>query len=422
MNFANKTEIAITGMGLVSALGSDPVLYYEQMKSGASPIQAIELPGLGSENRIWCAPVCNVQLPSWFNERLLDGTDVVSQWALAAADKAVLQSGIQLDPLRTAVVAGTSLCGVQSVMRAQHAIDCLGPESFPRKTMLKALTNMAAAQICMHYELHGPNLTVTTACASTLDALGTAARMIQSDLCDTAIAGATEAGEMLESGGMDGSFVPSMAYAPASFGMQSPVDEARLASMPFDIKRSGVVGSEGSAFFVLERADLARARGTKIFGLLSGYASLADAHHPSAPEPSGKWEARTMQLALENAGIEPDSIDALIAHGTATPKGDSAEIRAINSVHKRSGKALPVTSTKGHFGHAAAASGGMSLIAGLMGMDDSTFIHTANTDEPDPEARFDIVINNPRDLEIRHLQINAFGFGGQNASIVVSQA
>ena len=129
-----------------------------------------------------------------------------------------------------------------------------------------------------------------------------------------------------------------------------------------------------------------------------------------------------MQLAIDDAGIDASNVSALIAHGTATPIGDSAEIRAINTVHTRSGSSLPVTSTKGHFGHAAAASGGMSLIAGLMGMIDSTLIHTANTNEPDPEARFDIVTEQPRKLEIEHLQINAFGFGGQNASIVVSQA
>jgi 3-oxoacyl-[acyl-carrier-protein] synthase II len=190
--------------------------------------------------------------------------------------------------------------------------------------------------------------------------------------------------------------------------------------MPFDVKRCGVVGSEGSAFFVLERADLASARQANIYGYLRGYGSLADAHHPSAPEPSGKWETRAMTLALGNAGIDAGSVDALIAHGTATPKGDTAEIRAINAVYGDRATPLPVASTKGHFGHAAAASGGMSLIAGLLGMQKSVFTHTANTDQPDPEARFDIVVGQPRDMSIDVLQINAFGFGGQNASIVVT--
>ena len=413
-------RVAITGMGVVSALGCETGSYFEKLRRGESGISAVELPNDPEGRRIWCAQVTDVELPSWCDERILDGTDILSQWAIAAADKAIGDAGIEFDPLRTAVVHGTSLCGVRSVMRAQYEVDTGGASAFPRKTMMKALTNMPAAQICMHYGLHGPHLTVTTACAATLDAIGTAARMISSGICDAAIVGGTEAGETVTSGGMDDQFVPAMVYAPAAFGMQSPVTEARLASMPFDVKRSGVVGSEGSAFFVLERTELAAARQASVYGYLRGFASLADAYHPAAPEPSGKWEARAMQLALDDAGIDADSVDALIAHGTATPKGDTAEIRAINTVHGDRRTPLPVASTKGHFGHAAAASGGMSLIAGLLGMQEAIFIHTANTDEPDPEARFDIVVRQPRDLNIDVLQINAFGFGGQNASIVVT--
>ena len=413
-------RIAITGIGLVSALGCDRKEYFHRLKRGDSPIRAVALPNDAENRHIWWASVENVELPEWCDETIRHGTDVLSQWAIAAADDALRDADLSLDPLRTAVVHGTSLCGVQSVMRAQFEVDTSGPAGFPRKTMMKALTNMPAAQLCMHYGLHGPNLTITTACASTLDALGNAARMIESGLCDAAIAGGTEAGEMMTSGGMEGQFVPAMVYAPAAFGMQSPVTEARLASMPFDVKRSGVVGSEGSSFFVLERADLAAARGAHIYGYLCGYGSLADAYHPSAPEPSGQWEARAMTTALDDAGIEASAVDALIAHGTATPKGDTAEIRAINAVHGHRDVPLPVASTKGHFGHAAAASGGLSLASGLLGMRESTFVHTANTDQPDPEARFDVVIECPRNLDVKVLQINAFGFGGQNASIVVT--
>lgn len=413
-------RVAITGVGVVSALGCDAGAYFERMLHGESAIEAVALPNDPEGRRIWCGQVTDVELPAWCDERIVDGTDVISQWAIAAADQAIGDAGINFDPLRTAVVHGTSLCGVQSVMRAQYEVDTNGPEAFPRKTMMKALANMPAAQLCMHYRLHGPSLTVTTACAATLDALGTAARMIEAGVCDAAVVGGTEAGETVASGGMDGAFVPAMVYAPAAFGMQSPVSEARLASMPFDVKRSGVVGSEGSAFFVLERADRAAQRQAAVYGYLLGYASLADAHHPSAPEPSGKWEARAMQLAQDDAGVDAGSVDALIAHGTATPKGDTAEIRAINSVFAGRGKPLAVASTKGHFGHAAAASGGMSLIAGLLGMRQGVFVHTANTDEPDPEAEFDIVIGERRKLGIDVLQVNAFGFGGQNASIVVT--
>ncbi len=419
---AAMSAIAITGMGVISPLGNDPGTFYRRLMAGELPIRCVDLPGDPQGGSIWASTVGDVELPGWCDEKFIDGTDVVTQWAVSAADAAIEQCGAKPDPLRTAVVHGTSLCGVQSVMRAQYEVDTHGPAAFPRKTMMRALTNMAAAQITLHYGLHGPNLTVTTACASTLDALGLAGRMILSGQADMAIAGGTEAGENLSSGGMDGDFIPAMFYAPAAFGMQSPVTEPGLACLPFDTRRSGVVTSEGSAFFVLENAERALQRGANILGYLRGYASLADAYHPSAPDPSGQWEARTMAMALQDAGLQARRVDALIAHGTGTPKGDTAEIRAINSVHAERENPLPVSSIKGHFGHAAAASGGMSLIAGLLGMGEQRFVNTANTRQPDPEARFDIVMEKPREMPVDVLQVNAFGFGGQNASLVVSRA
>ena len=415
-----NTAIAFTGMGIVSPLGNNPRNYYQRLMAGESPIEAVTLPGTPDGGSIWSSSVGPVELPQWCDEKFIDGTDVVTQWAVTAADQAIRRSDAEMNPLRTAVVHGTSLCGVQSVMRAQYEVDTHGPAAFPRKTMLRALTNMAAAQITLHYQLHGPSLTITTACASTLDAIGLAGRLIQAGQVDMAIVGATEAGENLTSGGMNGDFVPAMAYAPAAFGMQSPVSKPELACLPFDVRRNGVVGSEGSVFFVLERADQLSQRGGTALGYLRGYGSLADAFHPSAQDPSGQWEARTMALALQDAGMKAQQLDALIAHGTGTPKGDSAEIRAINSLHGDRDKPLPVASTKGHFGHAAAASGGMSLVAGLLGMAEQRFINTANTRQPDPEAKFDIVMEEPRDMHLETLQVNAFGFGGQNASLVVS--
>jgi 3-oxoacyl-[acyl-carrier-protein] synthase II len=286
--------------------------------------------------------------------------------------------------------------------------------------MMKALTNMGAAQLAMRYGIHGPSLTVTTACASSLDALGLAARFIRSGQVDAAIVCGTEAGHSLGSGSEVQGFVPALAYAPAAFGMQSGETDPKRACMPFDVERSGIATSEGSAAFVLERADLAAARGAAVLGCLAGYGSVADAYHPSAPEPSGKWEARAMELALQDAGLSASRIDALYAHATGTPVGDTPEIRAINRVHGARSRALQVTSIKGHFGHAAAASGGLSLITGLLDMAAGRMTNTANTTQPDPEAAFDVVLREPRALQVKAFQVNAFGFGGQNASVVVT--
>jgi len=415
------TAVAITGLGVISAYGLSVEAFYQGLLQQRPIIQPVKLPGMEDQGHVWWSRVSGFKALDWMDERVADGTDLVAQWAIAAAQQAVEQSGWQGDPLRAGVVQGTSLCGVQSVMYAQSQLDRHGPRAFPRKTMMKALTNMGAAQIAMRYHLHGPSLTVTTACASTLDALGLGLQLIRSGSVDMVIVGGTEAGHSPGSGDHLADFIPAMAYAPAMFGMQSSEIDPAKASMPFDMNRSGIATSEGSAAFVLERADLAEKRGARILGYLCGYGSVADAHHPSAPEPSGKWEARAMQIAIDNAGMPAASIDALYAHATGTPVGDTPEIRAINLVHGDRKQPLLVTSVKGHFGHAAAASGGMSLITGLQDMAGGRFVNTANTVEPDPEAEFEVVLQRPRSIDLRAFQVNAFGFGGQNASIVISR-
>ena len=418
--------IAITGTGAVSAYGIGSAAYYAGLMAALPVIEEIRLPGMAGDAQAWGSAVPAFELPDWMGAQVRDGTDIFAQWAMVAAEEAIDQSGLALDPLRTAVVVGTSLCGAQSLMRAQYEIDRGGPAAFPRKTMLRSLTNMGAAQIALRHGLHGPSLTVATACASTLDALGTAAGMVRGGLADAAIVCGVEAGHTLTSGqaeataGSEGGFVPAMAYAPTLFGMHSSVRTAEEACKPFDIHRAGIAGSEGAAGFVLERADQAEARGAKALGYLRGYGSVSDAHHPSAPEPSGKWEARAMSLALASSGMAADQVDCLYAHATGTPVGDPPEVRAINVLYSAHQQPLPVTSVKGHFGHAAAASGGLSLIAGLGNMAEGRFVNTANTREPDPEARFDVLLQAPCALDIEAFQVNAFGFGGQNASVVVA--
>jgi 3-oxoacyl-[acyl-carrier-protein] synthase II len=304
-------------------------------------------------------------------------------------------------------------------MKAQYALDTDGPDAVPRKTQIQIWPNMAAAQIAMRYGLHGPSLTVTTACASSLDAIGTAARIIERGEADVAITGGTEGGISLAGGGRDGDFVPVLFYTGNVYGMEAPSPNPNQAMLPFDVKRSGIVVGEGAGMVVLERAEHARARGANILGYLRGYGSLADGFHPSSPEPTGIWEARAMELALGDADMAPGDVDALIAHATGTPKGDTAEINAINKVH--AGRGLPVASIKGHIGHSGASSGAMAMISGLYGMAEDRFTYIANTDEPDPEADFEIVHGGPKQMKYNALQVNSFGFGGQNASVVLTK-
>ena len=413
-------EIAITGTGVVSSLGTDSQQFHDRMMAGETSIKASPWAAEVEGRDAWQAVVEDFDPADWMDKRIEDGTDLFAQFTLAAAEQAVRQADIgELDPLRTAVVNGTSIGGVRAVMKAQHALDTNGPDAIPRKTMIQIWPNMAAAQIAMRYGLHGPSLTITTACASSLDAIGTAARIIERGEADVAITGGTEGGISLAGGGRDGDFVPVLFYTSNAYGMEAPSPDPNQAMLPFDVKRRGIVVGEGSGMVVLERAEHARARGAKILGYLRGYGSCADGFHPSSPEPTGVWEARAMALALADSDMAANDIGALIAHATGTPKGDTAEIRAINKVH--AGRGLPVASIKGHIGHSGASSGAMAMISGLIGMAEDRFTYIANTDEPDPEADFDIVHGAPRQMKYDSLQVNSFGFGGQNASVVLTR-
>lgn len=415
-------NIVITGMGLISPFGQDVQSYFQRLCAaeiaiGPSPWRNRDGSVLG-----WWAPVTDFDPLNYMSDKVVEGTDLNTQYAVAAASMAVTDSGItELDPLRTAVVHGTSMGGNRSLQLAQHKFETGGMESMDRKTQIKFWPNMGGAQIAMRWNLHGPLLTVCTACASSIDAIGTAARMLQAGMADVAIAGGTDGGLTSVTGGADGNFIPAEIFGKLLYGGPSKGTDPHRASLPFDVERSGLVQGSGSAMLVLEREEHARARGAKIHARLVGYGSLADAFHPSSPEPSGKWEARAMELALQDARLDHGMVDALVAHGTATRIGDAAEIEAINKVHGERKAPLPVMSIKGHIGHTGGSAGGMGVIAAALAMRANKFPPVAGTRNPEPAARFNVVTEKPVETELRVIQVNAFGFGGQNASVVITR-
>lgn len=416
-------RVAITGTGVVSPIGVDEVRHWQALLDGVLGIRPAPWSTLLEEGVSLFAGVHDDFDPSAIlDARLLVGTDAVVSFGLAAADQALSAAGLggpegaRLDELRTAVVDGTSMGGMYSLMHAQWAYDTEGAAAIPPKTMLKIWSNMTTAQICMRHGLHGPAYTVTTACAAGLDAVGQAARLIELGIVDVALCGGTEGG--VPKAGIEG-FRPVTSVAGAMLGMETPEPDPHRAMLPFDVERSGIVFGEGAAWFVLESEQHALSRGAVPLAWLHGYGSCADAHHPSSPQPDGRWEARAMQLALGDAGIASDGVGAVVAHATATPKGDSAEIRAIGAVFGR--RDLPVTSIKGHTGHTGASSGAMGLLAAVRALGTGTLPHTLGTTHVDPEIDFDLVLGGPRSLEADAIQINAFGFGGQNASVVIAR-
>lgn len=417
-------DVVITGLGIVSALGQDVGSFVDGMLGGTVTVEPAPWASSDGGTFAWWSSVRDFDARQWMDATVVAGSDLFAQFTLAAAEQCVRHAGIaRLDPLRTAVVHGTTMGGTRALMKAQHQLERHGPAAIDRKTLIQIWPNMAASQIAMRWGLHGPQLTVCTACASSIDAIGTAAGLIATGRADAAITGGTDGGWPLASGEPDGDFVPATFHGQTLFGMTTRANDRLGASTPFDRDRTGIVTGEGSAMLLLERADLARARGARVLADVIGYGSLADGHHPSSPDPSGRWEAEAMRMALADADLTPDRVDAVIAHATSTPKGDLAEARAINEVHMGSGRSgLPVMSIKGHIGHTGAASGAMGVVVAVHAMNNGFLPHTAGTRNIEEEVAFDVVLDEPVAVDASVVQLNAFGFGGQDASLVLGRA
>ncbi|MEQ9661827.1 MAG: beta-ketoacyl-[acyl-carrier-protein] synthase family protein [Parasphingopyxis sp.] len=411
-------NVAITGMGVVSALGNTPEELVQRLRADELAISEVPWTKDDPDRFEYWAPVTSIDPYEHFDERVAAGTDPFAHNALVASDAALTMAGLDtLDPLRTAIVLGTAKNGTQSLERAQYDVDQGGRDAVGGKLMIRVWPNLAASQIAMRHQLHGPCLTLSTACASSLDAIGLGARLVAGGIVDVAIVGGTEGGLAAE---VEDGFIPASAFSRYAYGMGGNILDPRKACLPFDADRQGMVFGEGAGVFILESTEHMRSRGAAPLAYVQGWGTAADAHHPSAPEPSGIWERRVMELAVEEAGIAPGDIDVLAAHGTGTPKGDSAEIRAINEFYGDRAQDVSVMSIKGTLGHPTGAAGALSLVVALQGMEDGEVMHTGGTTTPDPDIAFDLVMETPRKRATDWLQINAFGFGGQNASLVVS--
>jgi 3-oxoacyl-[acyl-carrier-protein] synthase II len=408
-------QVAIIGTGVVSPFGLSVSGFFEGLASGTSKIrehQSIreDMPSSFS------APVEGFVTTDWVDPVVAEGSDRFTYFALAASQMALDDAGVtEFNPLRTAIVIGTSMGGTRALLRAQHLFETQGPEAVPRKVSIQIWPNMAAAQIAMKHKLHGPSLTICTACAASIDAVGNAARLIQSGMADMAITGGAE-------GGGDADFVPATAVSGRTYGMSSKAKQAESACMPFDRDRTGIAGGEGCGFLILEELEHAKQRGAEIKGIIAGYATAADAYHPSSPDPTGEWEALVIRGALEEADLRPGrQVSAIYAHGTGTPVGDTAEIRAINTVYKDYEQYPLVTSLKGAIGHSGGSAASLNMVAGLEGMKRGKVVPTASTRNVDPECNFEVILGQAADCDVDVLQFNGFGFGGQNASLVVTR-
>ena len=401
----------ITGLGAVMPIGNDFETYWQNLKDGVTgtrPIQGFDASGF--EVRI-AAEVQDFDPGTVMDPKMARRMSRFIHLATGAGKEAVRRSGIDFAAMtddqrdRVGVVINTGGGGIEAIIDGTHVHDERGPR-FVSPFAVPALSgSMASCMLSMEYKLTGPVMTQVAACATSVIAFHDALRLIRSGECDVVLAGGSEA-----------PVVPMGVAALANMGALSRRnDSPETASRPFDATRDGFVLGEGAGVVVVESAEHAlERRATPIAEILGG-ALTADAFHISAPEPSGRGQARAMANALRNSEVAPDEVDWIVAHGTSTPLNDVTETRAIKQAYGSAASKIAISSPKSMIGHLVGAAGIASALAALGGIRDQVISPTANLHTADPECDLDYVPLEARPTRVETVAVNGFGFGGQNA-------
>ncbi len=406
-------RVVITGMGAVTSLGAGVEVLWEALLAGRSGVGRLQrLDAAGCSSQIG-AEILDFDPTRWLPRKEIRHMDRFSQFGGVAALMAVERSGLDLDRCdrnRVGITFGTGIGGMETFVEQFQILLEKGPDRVSPFFVPKMIANMAAGQLAILLGARGPNETLVTACASSANAIGDAYRLIQRGDADVMITGGAEA------------VFTRLTFAGfcAMRALSTRNDEPERASRPFDKGRDGFVLGEGAGMVVLERLDHALARGARVHGELIGYGLTADAYDVVHPAPGGEGAARAMQAALADAGLAPSAIDYVNAHATSTPAGDREECHALATVFGDHLRAMPVSSTKSVTGHLLGAAGAIELIASAMAVQTGWLPPTINFEEPDPECAVDCVPNTPRRAPGARIALsNSFGFGGQNACLVV---
>lgn len=406
----SRERIAVTGMGAVTPIGIGVSSYWNQLLSGKNGVSSIRRFNTEELPVKIAAEVKGFNPADYLPKKLIRQTDIFMQFALVAAQEALDNSGLKnVKSERIGIVVGTSLAGISTLTETQEQLTQTGSYRVSPHLVPKMLGNIAAAHIAMMFNLKGPSYTVNTACSSGADAIGMAAMLLKSGQADAVVAVGAES---ILCSLMDAGLASARALSTQN-------DHPEEASRPFDLKRDGFVMGEGGGAVVLEPLDLANARQADIKAELLGYANNTDAYHVTSPEPEGRGAVACMQLALEQAGLQPSEVDYINAHGTSTPLGDRVETLALKTVFGEAITTIPVSSTKGATGHLMGAGGVTEFIACIQAIREGVVPPTLNYEHPDPECDLDYVPNQARKVEVNVAMSNSFGFGGQNAVLIV---
>ena len=416
MNTPEQRRVVVTGIGLVTPLGTGVEKNWDALIAGRSGIRRISrFSNLEAYPSQIAGEVPDFSPADFIEPKEIKKMDLFIQYAVAAAVMAMTDSGLKIDTElaeQVGVIIGVGLCGIDTIETTKEAILQGGPRKISPFFIPKVISNLAPGQIAIRHGAKGINLTPTSACASGTHAIGEAYHLIRRGLQDAVITGGAESAiTPLAVGGFA-----------AMKALSTRNDEPERASRPFDRDRDGFVIAEGSGVLILEERERALQRGAKIYAEVVGYAANGDAYHMTAPAPEGEGAARCMKLALKDAELAPTDVDYINAHGTSTEYNDANETMAIKRVFGGQAAKLAVSSTKSMTGHLLGAAGAVEGVFSALTLHHGLIPPTINYDNPDPQCDLDYVPNEARKADLKVVLSNSFGFGGTNACVIMRRA
>lgn len=407
-----KRRVVVTGMGVVSPIGSGD-LFWENVKKGTCGISFIESFDTTDFSVKIAAEVKDFNPTDYMEKKESKRMDRYSQFALAAADIAVKNSGLDTEKVesdRFGCIVGSAVGGIHTIEEEHAKLLAKGPSKVSTFFIPMMLSNMASGLIAVKYKAKAVNISTVTACATGANAIGESYKRIQDGICDVMLAGGSEA-----------AITPCSIAGFTALTTLSTTTDINRASIPFDKDRHGFVMGEGAGVMVLEDYDHAVKRGAKIYAEIVGYGATCDAYHMTSPDPSSEGASKSILNAINDAKIEPKDVTYINAHGTSTLYNDKFETQAIKNIFKEESKNVYVSSTKSMTGHLLGAAGAVEAIICVKALEDSFIPATINHVETDPELDLNFVPNVGIEKEFDYALSNAFGFGGHNSSLVIKK-
>jgi 3-oxoacyl-[acyl-carrier-protein] synthase II len=407
-------RVVVTGLGIVSPIGNSVQSFWDSVCAGKSGIDYITTFDTANYPSKIAGEVKAFDLGNLVDLKEVNRTDRFILFAVSAADQAIKDAKLNLageDLTRIGTVIGSGVGGLKTLEAEHSKLIARGPGRVSPFLIPMMITDMAAGRVSIGYGLKGPNLSVVSACASGSHAIGDSFLMLKAGMMDVSVCGGAEAA------------ITPLSYAGfcSLKALSTRNENPQKASSPFDKKRDGFVMGEGSGLVVLETLDHALARNATIYCELLGYGATGDAFHLTAPAPDGEGAQRAMVMSLSSAGLSPDAIDYVNAHGTSTELNDKLETIAIKKVFGAHAPKLNVSSTKSMTGHLLGASGGVEFVATALSIQNDIIHPTINYEDPDPECDLNYTPNTAVKRTVRYAMSNSFGFGGHNASLVVGK-